>query len=187
MIVEMNIDWLLKNKITANEFLVLQLLIENQEDRLTKVGKIFGEVENSNILKSLLKMGFVVINATTGKITVTEKALKTFKGKGHFEELYALFPVSVIRPDGKRETLRTAKKQCQTKYNRIAKRKDIHENILKCLKFEIAERTQNDSLKYMQKMPNWLSKETWTEYEEKMKVEEIIGKLEENTYGNELL
>lgn len=195
MTVEVNIDYLIKNKITANEFLVLQMIIEKQDNRLNKFQKVVGDEVYANILSSLKDMGFIdtiVITSNDKEIVyehkVTETALRTFKGKGYFEEFYAAFPVSVIRPDGKRESLRTDKKRCNTKYNRIAKRKDVHEHIIKCLEFEISERKRTNSLMYMKKMPNWLSSETWKEYEEKMKVSELIDiPLEEEAYGTKLV
>jgi hypothetical protein len=185
MTIEMNIEYLLKNKITANQFLVLQLILEKQDDRLGKFKEVIGEDEYAKIIESLILIGFLI--KENDKLQVTKECLRTFKGKGYFEELYLKFPVSVVRPDGKRESLRTARKQCERKYRNLAKRKDTHEHILKCLEFEIKERTINDTLKFMKKMPNWLSSEVWKEYEEKMKVSFLIDNMVEEQYGTEII
>lgn len=175
----MNVDYLLKNEITANEFLVLQMLIEKQSNRLESFKGVVGDDEYNIILASLVVKDFLEFLPDADEFSVTETALRTFKGKGYFEEFYMAFPVSVVRPDGKRESLRTDKKRCNTKYTRLAKRKDVHDNIMKCLEYEVKERTNDNSLMYMKKMPNWLSSETWKEYEEKMLVDSVIGNLVE--------
>lgn len=190
MTIEMNLDYLFKNKMTANQFLVLQLILEKRDDRLKEVAEVIGVVEYSKIIKALVAMEFLLMfseDEETAGYEVTQKALSTFKGKGHFEEFHMLYPVSVVRPDGKRESLRTAKKSCSTKYNRLAKRRDVHENIMKCLEFEIQERTKDGSLMYMKKMPNWLSSEAWKEWEEKMKVSSVLDDLVTDVYGTELV
>jgi hypothetical protein len=195
MEITMNVDYLLKNKISANEFLVLQMLLEKQDNRLIAFIKVIGEDEYHKITTSLENMNFLeqvpvsteeTLNGSivthlvqTTEYRVTETALRTFKGKGYFEEFYMAYPVSVVRPDGKRESLRTDKKRSQTKYNRLAKRKDVHEHIMKCLEYEVKERTQNNSLMYMKKMPNWLGSETWREYEEKIKIDSLIDTIKE--------
>ena len=186
MNVEINIEYLLKNKLSANEFLILQLILEKQDERLKKFKEIVGEDYYMASIRRLLEVGYLQV--ISDGFEVTTECLRTFKGKGYFEELYAAFPVSVVRPDGKRESLRTDRKRCATKYNRLAKRKDVHEHILKCLEYEIKDRTRNNSTMYMKKMPNWLSSEAWKEYEEKMIANEVIDNiLEEDSYGTKLL
>jgi len=175
MEISMNIEYLLKNKITANEFLILQMLLENQETRLAAYKKVVGNSHYFACLISLINMNFLEV--TGNGLEITTECMRTFKGKGFFEEFYIAYPVSVVRPDGKRESLRTDRTRCATKYNRLAKRKDVHEHIMKCLNFEVEERTQSGSLMYMKKMPNWLSSEAWKEYEEKMKIDSIIDNL----------
>lgn len=180
MNIEINPDYLIKNDLTANQFLILQLICENDALRLDKF-------INDEDIEQLKSKGFLTVDKE-GNLEVTKEYLSTLQGKGFFEELWLTFPVSVIRPDGIRDSLRTSRKRVRTAYKRIVKnRKDNHEHIIACLKLEIRERTKNDTMKYMKKLPNWLSSESWKEWEEKLKLDAIFDHEEETDYGTNIL
>lgn len=185
MIIEVDIDYLIKNKITADEFVLLQMILEDKKDRIESFKNVVRDERFNEIIEALKFKGFLetAIENESG-YAVTSESLSVFKGKGRFEEFYAKFPVSVIRPDGNREQLRTAKARCKTKYNRLAKRKDVHEHIMSCLEKEISHRKSKDSMKFMKKMPNWLAAESWKEFEG---MDESLVESIETTYGTELI
>lgn len=182
MTIDINPDYLIKNSLTANQFVILQLIYEEEFDKLKKLGKI-SEVE-SDI--EILKSKNLVVQTDEG-LKVTPEYFRTLKGKGFFEELLATFPPSVLRPDGLRDYLRTDRKRAERKYKTITKnRKDIHMHILECLKFELEQRSKNGTLMYMKKLPNWLNSESWKEWEEKLKLNSIFEE-EENSYGTDII
>lgn len=185
MTVEIDIDYLLKNHITANEYLTLHMILNSLDERLEKFKRIVGDSNYYSILTSLIGIEFLSVDPEG--LSITENCMRTFKGKGYFEEFYLAFPTSVIRPGGKRESLRTARKQCERKYRGIAKRRDTHEYIMKCLDFEIKDRTREGSMQYMKKMPNWLSSEAWIEYGEKMEQSSVLDIINSNVYGTEVV
>ena len=181
MTIEINLDYLQKNQLSADQFVIIQLILDNRIDRLEEFKQIIIESKFDESIEKLIQLDYLEIIDET--YTITDKCKKTFKNKGRFEEFYNAFPTSVIRPDGKRESLRTDKKRCATKYNRIAKRQDIHDTIMECLNKELLDRESNGTMKYMKKMPNWLSSEGWKEYENTDGVVAITG----GGYGTEII
>ena len=182
MTIELNPDYLIKNNLTANQFVILQLIYEKEFNRLEKLTTISDVSKDVEILKSKS-----LVNETEGKLSVTTEYFRSLKGKGFFEELLATFPPSVLRPDGLRDYLRTDRKRAERKYKTITKnRKDIHMHILDCLKFELEQRRKTNTLMYMKKLPNWLSSESWKEWEEKLKLNSIFEE-EEESYGTDIL
>lgn len=185
MTIEINTDYLLKQKLTPNQFTVLQLVVEGDYKALEELKGVY--LEFTLDIEALKQRGLLLFE--DGVYKVSTQYLRTLKGKGYFEEFYALYPTSVIRSDGMRDSLRTAKKQCERKYKRLVKRQDQHEHIINCLKYELKERRGNDNMKYMKRMPNWLNEEVWKEYEEKMKIDSLFHLDEEDDepYGTTVI
>ena len=97
---------------------------------------------------------------------VTDEFKLQLFGKDLFEELLDLFPSTVIRPDGKKEYLKTDLRRSKSKYKTITNDQvDIHNHIMQCLALEIATRTANNSMKYFRRIFNWLNTEGWKEFE----------------------
>lgn len=183
MTIELNTDYLVKQQLTANQFVILQVVLEGE---LQKLEELKGTYLNfANDLEELKTRGYIEYD---GHLKVTESFFRTLKNKGYFDEFWSKYPVSVVRPDGTYSALRTARKQCERKYKKLAGRKDQHDHILKCLIFEVNERKRTNTLRFMKKMPNWLSSETWKEWEQRMMSAELfdLGEVKDK-YGTAII
>ncbi len=172
-IIDIDISYLLKKKITAQDFIIaywihfgtsgVQYLLEmfpmdkDSKERLIR----------ANILEN------------TEELKVTDEFKKKFDKNVYFYEFYEMFPIYTIRPSGQKEYLRLSPTNVKDRYNKIVKgNESIHKKIMKALKDELADRMQHGTMLYMKKMANWLNEEPWTAREEKEPI-----KIEEPGYG----
>lgn len=188
MLIELNTDFCAENRLTPTQYTILVLILEDDTKALKKFVEV-GIIPDLQAAIMELKSRSLVDIEEDGTLKVTEEFLRTFKGKGRFEEFYSLFPTSVIRQDGVRDQLRTAKARCKLMYNRKIKSKAQHDHIIKCLKFELKERAKNNGMGYMKRMPNWIRDEQWKDWEDRVKADSIIASIdtEYEAYGTEVL
>ena len=86
-----------------------------------------------------------------------------------FDELYKEYPVKVMRPDGVVDYLRADRETSRHIYALLTKGdKQVHDHILKCLRFEIKKRYANNSFNYMKRINKWLSSREWESYEDEV-------------------
>jgi hypothetical protein len=191
MLINIDINELVKNKLTADEFVLAELISEKNYEILNSYLDLYSREEYMGILDSLCKKRMIEgysDHTDVKDITVRSIFTKILTKGDFFDELLQAFPSSVIRPDGTRDYLRTAPTKSRQKYSTITKNKlVIHEHILECLKYEIALRRKEGKLSYMQRIPNWLSTEGWKSYEDRLKDEGIDSLSNTDLgYGNQL-
>jgi len=181
-------DFLIKNKLLPNQLIILYLIQGNKINLIKKLKtKLHEDPFREDIEK--LKERNLIEGATTSKLKLTTQGKEMVEGTDIFKDILNLFPTSVIRPDGKKDYLKTDTKRSKTKYLRkVGRRRDMHDFIMSCLKFEIKHRTLNNEMQWMKKLPNWLNSEEWVIWGERMKDEarNSILDLKEETYGEEL-
>jgi hypothetical protein len=186
MVVEINTDTLIEFKLTANQFLLAQLIYEGSLGTISSLKLEFGEKVIQEDLDILISAGYLRKSINT--YFVTPEFIRTVRKEGMFEELLALYPTSVVRVDGSKDYLRVGIARCKTRYNNIIKKsKAKHDNILKCLQLEIETRTRENSLAYMKRLANWLTSREWEAWEPRL--EEAISENNEritSNYGEEL-
>jgi hypothetical protein len=188
MLVEIDTNVLIENKITANQFLLAYLLHAgdiNTLQNLMVLGYDIDElvengfIHNGNELDSKDSIDFT-------KLVLKTKFENLIVTGDFFDELVQGFPVKVRRKDGTEDYLRSDLARCRKLYNKITKHKKlIHTHILSCLVFEVNYRVRNNNLAYMKKLPKWLASEEWKVYEQFML--EDTNKEEEVSYGTELI
>lgn len=185
MKVEINLSFIKKHKITPTQYIILHLAAKQKDKELNSLVASNQTLFGADVA-DLLERDLLIKENNVHRIADLYKTL--FAGDGYFEELVLAFPTSVIRPDGVRDQLRTDKKRSKVRYNRVAKTRDVHEHIVKCLKFEVQERTRLNTLKFMKKLPNWISSETWKEWEDKLEHKELFTLKEEGgAYGTKVI
>jgi len=181
--------FLLDNNLSPNEAVILNLLHEKRnkviKELSTKMRSDPFEIEIPRLKELELIEGNTLLS-----LKLTEKGLELVEARDYFNELLEAFPSSVVRKDGKTAYLRTAKKRSRDMYFKITrKRKDIHEHILSCLKYEVEKRTESNEMMWFKSLPKWLESEEWEVWGERMKEEErsnILDKPKETAYGTEL-
>ena len=109
--------------------------------------------------------------------------MNELRQKDFFDELYDIYPTFVVRTDGTRDYLRGAPSNCRKLYAKITGHsRSKHEHIKECLKFELSNRKQTNSMQYMKRMHKWLTSEEWLLYDEFMKDKKVQKKIDD-VYG----
>lgn len=185
---EINLEFLMANNLTPNEFVILFILLTYKSNKSAMAEFTALGMERKDII-SLLDRDLVT--ESKGKYTTTELTKEMLTDGNSFMELLDLYPTKVVRPDGKTAYLKKDRSRMQTKYYRITRNRiDIHNHIMKCLKYEIRERTKTGDMKWMQTLPNWLHSEGWLEWQDKLK-EKKFDPIENEEiklpYGTELI
>jgi len=164
MLVDINVDTLIKHKITANQFLIAYL-ISKENLHLLHLYIESNKGYNKADLEALVKARFIH-NSNKGKdfdlskISVRPKFENLIAVGDHFDELIALFPKRVRRTSGSNDYLRTDLNRCRKLYNKITKgRRQVHDHIMDCLRYELEVRRLENSYAYMKRIPKWLSSE----------------------------
>jgi hypothetical protein len=188
--IEIDLDLIQNYNLTIEEYVMLDLL---RLKHYNKIRKYFNNESNMiSILDRLVLLGhlkrndFDPPNVLGGyKIVVFPRRDPSFIDKLCIE-LIETYPLKVIRPDGSTDYLRSNVKVLKEQYKKIIKdNKDKHEFILKCLKFQIKEKTETGKLPYMKKLSKWLDNEEWKEYEDRVLTQDDTSSFQEedNIYG----
>jgi len=191
MMLEVTIDTLKKGRITAHQFLIAELLSRSNIVVL-KDYLILSNSEESfpADLENLEKAGYISYNKDNPKdflnIRVHPLFFKEIANGDYFEELFMNFPLKVVRTNGVSDFLRTEKTYCKNIYDaRVARNKQKHDHIMRCLKKEIEIREKENSMAYMKRLSNWLASQEWKSFEDRLD-ESVLAKHEANKYGTDL-
>lgn len=191
MLLQVDVESLIKNRVTIDQFLVTQLIFEKNTTLLNKYLELYSKDDLKRLFINLVRVGLVDDYNTSdefdiNKLIVKPSFTKVLAQGDFFDELVQVYPVSVIRPDGVKDYLRTDLNRCRKAYARITSNKlVIHQNILECLRFEIALRRKENNIGYFKRLPKWLASEEWKIYEQRIKDEgfEALNMLGEEDLG----
>jgi hypothetical protein len=194
MLLQVDVNYLLKNRITVDQFLIAQLIYEKNYELLNLYLDLYSSEELKNIFLGLVKTGLIDNYNYNDQYDFNKFIIKPYfvsiLAQGDFfDEFIQTFPAFIIRPDGTKDYLRTDLNRCRRTYNKITNNKyAIHLHILQCLQFEIAIKRKEGKLAYMKRLPRWLASEEWKCYEQRIKDEnlESLSNTEELGYGNKL-
>ena len=192
MIVDIDINTLIREKLTPNQLFILQLLMEGQYSMLKEW---YTSLDDSSVIRDLhklIELEFIINTDVSddvnfSRFAVLAKGIKLLgMDRDWFQELVDNYPVKTIRSDGTKDYLRTDLERCRKIYQRVTNGNlSKHEEILDCLTYELRLRESEGSMPYMKRLPKWLASEEWKAYKERMNDEEN-GEID-NVYGTELL
>lgn len=192
MIVDIDINTLIREKLTPNQLFILQLLMEGQYSMLKEW---YTSLDDSSVIRDLhklIELEFIINTDVSddvnfSRFAVLAKGIKLLgMDRDWFQELVDNYPVKTIRSDGTKDYLRTDLERCRKIYQRVTNGNlSKHEEILDCLTYELSIRESEGSMPYMKRLPKWLASEEWKAYKERMNDEEN-GEID-NVYGTELL
>lgn len=173
MVIEIDTEQLKRLKVTAHEFLILRMLLDNNLTLLYDYFSYTGSKEEmEKSIQKLEEKGYIEGNtidlSILANLKLTEKVRKIFAfDVDPFYELYKLYPTKTIRPDGKEVYLRRNYKYCNDLYNNVVRANPIkHRNILEALRKEINDRDLKGTMQYMKTLASWLSDQSWQDYED---------------------
>ena len=191
MLLHVDIKHLIKYKITIDEYLIIQLLYDKNYDLYYNYLNNYSVVEKELLFSKLYKSGLIrntnKPNEYNHENIELDNWANVMLAKGdYFDEFLQHYPTTVIRPDGVKDYLRTDINRCRILYNKITKgNQALHNNIVNCIKYEVRLRNADGSMKYMKRLPKWLSSEEWKISEQRMKDDVIVSPTELG-YGNKL-
>jgi len=175
MILEIDTNFLLDNKITAHQYIIAKLISDNKITLLKQYIAYTNTLNDLHKDLSQLKVaGFLAASFNSGNfinletIEISSKFIKasTFTSDP-FDEFYASFPIKALRPDGMYDYLRVDQNKCRKLYHNIVRTNpSLHEHIVRCLRSEIEDRSLKGQMTYIKRMPAWLTSESWKTYED---------------------
>ena len=105
--------------------------------------------------------------------------------KNEFNLFHEAYPVTTIRTNGFKSSLRENKKQCKELFIQTLKDKKISaSNLQKCLLFYLEEKKKGGDMAYIKTMRNFLKEETWRDVLEKMNMDDNNNDID---YGGKLI
>ena len=194
MLINVNIETLLQSKITAHQYLIVLFISQGKYNELqTYLEQTFSEEHVRADLDWLWKQGYLMELMSSPTMTptnyqITGKFKQLISGGDFFEELYNEYPIKVIRVDGNVDYLRADKDTARRIYAALTRGdKQVHDHIMKCLRFDLKRRYANNTLNYMKRLNKWLSSREWESYEDEVEDSLSATTNEEDTrYGTEL-
>ena len=193
MLITIDTDLLIKNKLDANQFTILTLLYENEMDlliRYLKENNKYDEFANHDI-NEFIKMGY--IHGTREEtydfryLKLSNKFIKLVSRGDVFEELIRHYPKSVVRPDDRVDYLLTDLSSAKNIYTKLTNKNiALHDFIIECLKEEIEDREANDTMKFMKRLPKWISDRGWESYKEQVRSLQAVNGDSRYGYGTRI-
>jgi len=182
MILEIDTKFLIRNNITAHQFLILKYASMKEYDALkgylTSSGTFTDLHED---IRKLYNAGFLVDTLSAGMsfrdIKPSPKFIQMITYTGDpFDEFHNAFPTKALRPDGNYDYLRVDRNRCRKLYHNIVKvNKTMHDHLMHCLRLEVEDRNANGKMSYMKRMPTWLTSEAWKVYEDRINNDTTSG------------
>ena len=163
MQVQIDVNLLVENGISADDFLALYVIYRKGFKTLDKL-KL-----NPN-WDDLQSKGYVKLGDSVEKHIIRQEFIDLFSSDFDqmFAELISTYPMKVSTNRGYR-ILHAADPNCKSnqkakaKYSRIVgTKKFVHEKIIKLLKVQL--RVERGKLEYMQQLEVWLNNHTWEKY-----------------------
>tara|TARA_Y100001938_G_C8045896_1_gene408869 strand:- start:796 stop:1341 length:546 start_codon:yes stop_codon:yes gene_type:complete len=163
MQIEIDINLLLENKISADDYLALYAIYR-------KGFKTLNALQLNVNWEDLQSKGFVKLGDSAEQHVIRQEFIDLFSSDFDqmFTELINTYPMKVSTNRGFR-ILHAADPDCKSndkaraKYSRIVgTKKFVHDKIIKLLKVQL--KVERDRLEYMQGLEVWLNNHTWEKY-----------------------
>jgi len=163
MQVEIDINLLIENEISADDYLALYAIYRGGFKTLTKL-------KLSPNWEMLQSKGFVKLGSKIEEHIIRQEFIDLFSSDFDqmFAELISTYPMKVSTGRGYRilhaaDPLCKSNAKAKAKYSTIVGNKRFkHEKIMGLLKTQL--KIERDRLEYMQKLETWLNNYTWEKY-----------------------
>ena len=195
MNIEINVPGLIKNKLTASQYVMLLLLFENNTELFVNYVNLYGLAKKE--IQGLVERGYILScdpkNPLTC-ITIARDKVRALIGieESYFTELFNHYPLKVSNGS----TLRILRPSslsakativCKEKYDRFIKGNLIkHKHVLDCLDKELQIRKRGGNMQYMHALETYINKNAWDAYEGLLDSNTTIQQAD-NKYGQDLI
>lgn len=171
--IEIDIDLIVAYNLTIEEYVLLDLL---RHKHYNKIRLYFKDNEHlQTLLNKLILYGHVKFNEFGNVNTLGDYQVSFFpryredKFDKMLKELEDIYPIKVTRTNGVVDYLKANHKLIKEKYKKLVKgSQTTHNHIIACLKYQIEEMTKTGRLQYLRKLINWLDREEWKEWEDRL-------------------
>lgn len=169
MDISINIESVMANKLTINEYIYLRDLYVEEEDRIVNLFTIIDNINED----SLQDRGFIKI--TEKSIVLRQKTIDIFKPQELFYKFLTTFPVKTptgryLSPVG---TEGLAVKKLKKKWEMLFKNKNnLEKKAIEVLEAEIKWRKDSGKMEFMQAMEAWLNGNNYEKYEYLLELQE---------------
>ena len=166
--IEIDIEFILKHSITANQFLLFRLILDGSIGTINRLYTNISDLELD--IRNLINKRFIQYEYNGGNININEIIPKPtfanlYKNDIWFDEFLALFPTSITRPDGSKDYLKTDLIRSRKAYNKlVGKNKSKHDLILNGLALELQEKMRYGKMGLFKKLFNWITSEEYLGY-----------------------
>lgn len=162
MDISLNIQNLISNNLTIDEFLYLRNLYVKEEDKISDIFKVINNINED----SLQDKGFIKI--TENEILLRQKAIDLFESKELFYKFLSTFPIKT--PKGRYLSPASiegiAVNKLKKKWNSLFKHKsNLEDKAIKVLEAELDWRKKTQQQEFMHAMEAWLNGADYEKYE----------------------
>lgn len=169
MDISMNLESLISNNLSVNEYLYLYYLFLDDPDQMKDLYKLITEI-NEDILQD---KGFIKI--TEDEIILRQKTLDMFSPPELFYKFLSTFPIKTpsgryLSPAG---TTGIAVTNLKKKWKSTFKNKqNLEQKAIRVLEAELKWRKQSNNLEYIHNAETWLNQADFEKYEYLIEEEE---------------
>ncbi|QDP52809.1 MAG: hypothetical protein Unbinned838contig1000_60 [Prokaryotic dsDNA virus sp.] len=195
MNVEINVEGLIKNKLTASQYVMLVMLYESNTELFVNYINLYGFAKKE--LQGLVDQGYILScdpNNPLTCITIARDKVRKLLGveESYFTELFNTYPIKVsngsslriLRPSS---LSAKAAKVCKEKYDRFIKGNVLkHKHVMECLNKELDIRRRGGNLQFMHALETYINKNAWDQYEGLL-VENNTIQSADTKYGEDLI
>ena len=196
MLIEINVDLLIKNGLTASQYVMLKLLNDGNVNTFALYALTAGREEE---LQDLVTKGYLLGYNPEGDINTVTLA-KTKVGElfalpdGYFWEFFGTYPIKVNKKSGGQRILRSSSpdsreaKICEQKYMARVKTLNQHKHVMRCLEAEMWHRRKGNDMEFMQQMVTYINQESWSKYEGLLELSsQVQAEKQKPKYGQKLI
>lgn len=196
MNIEINVSQLIKNKLTASQYVMLLLLFENNTELFVNYANLYGFAKKE--IQGLVDQGYILScdpqNPLTC-ITIARDKVRTLIGveESYFTELFNTYPIKVPSRDNGVRILRASSlsskdaKTCKEKYDRYIRGNILkHKHVMDCLNKELEVRKRGGQMQFMHALVTYINKNAWDTYEGLLTENNTITNAD-TKYGEDLI
>lgn len=164
-IITINLNHLKKLKLNINEYLILYTIYLKYRQHI-EIPFCIDIRYNAELVERKL----LIYDSTKGNYKLSKLGLDIFEGNNLFEIFYKIFPRTVPSGNGQRvvstnDVFGISAALTQKLWNKQTKGdEDLQKHIIKCLKVELSDRTNQGTIMYLHNINTWLRQGDWEKY-----------------------
>ncbi len=186
LIINVNIDLILKTGLSIQDYLFLQLIKSEKKELMREYHEQFGLILTKDAVDRLIKKGFLIMKNTEGKYV-----FDNFKVSNDFNNLTEVKVEDAIQdikdtypkktPSGSRHLQGDSNKWGPKYLSIIKKDRILHEKILMCIEAEKVHRKANHNEEFWALLLTYVNNKRWELF-----MDEISTPKEENIFSKDI-